>query len=134
MSRTLVEDHETPEVAAGFLLAGRVAGGRDVLLDLLDWAGTGAALTLLTRGELPADRLRTYAETVLVRPPRTAEMGALIAAFSEAGVRSEPYAYARDVTGETTVALIEADPVPPEAARPILSDGEWVALQGICGG
>lgn len=133
VSRALVEDHETPEVVAGYLLAEHVAGKGDPLLALLDWSGTGAALTLLTRGTVPPDRLASYAEALLARPPQRPDDARLAAAFAAAGLRIAPYAYARDVTGESTLSLIEADPVPPEAARPILSDGEWVALQGICG-
>jgi hypothetical protein len=30
--------------------------------------------------------------------------------------------------------LAAADPVPPELAMTILTDGDWVALQGICAG
>ena len=49
-------------------------------------------------------------------------------------MRSSPYAYSRDPSGETALPLIEADPYrdrPPE--RPVLDDTDWVALQGICG-
>jgi len=135
VSSKLVEDHETPEVAAGFLLAEKVAAAQtDPLLRLLDWTGTGAAFSLLTTGEIPEDHLRDYAEFLLGSEGARVPDAALLAAFAEAGVRASPYAYARDITGEATVALIEADPVPPGGARTILSDGDWVALQGICGG
>jgi hypothetical protein len=135
LSRELVEDYETPEVAAGYLLAEKIAASQtDPLLRLLDWAGTGAAFGLLTRGEVPEEDLRDYAEYLLGAEGARVPDPALLSAFAEAGVRAAPYAYARDVTGEATVALIEADPVPPGEARTILSDGDWVALQGICGG
>ena len=57
----------------------------------------------------------------------------LLEAFSAQGVKSTPYAYALDASGETTLELIEADPF-VTSPRPVLSDGDWVALQGICGG
>ncbi len=135
LSRELVEDYETPEVAAGYLLAERVAAAEtDPLLRLLDRAGTGAAFSLLTTGDLSGEDLRDYAEYLLGTSGAHVAEADLLAAFAEAGVRATPYAYARDVTGEATVNLIEADPVPPGEARTILSDGDWVALQGICGG
>ena len=58
----------------------------------------------------------------------------LLARFAEAQVASTPYAYGRDVTGETVLRLIEADPMRGRAASPILSDTDWLRLQAICGG
>lgn len=135
VSRELVENHETPEVVSGYILAERVAAReRDPLLRLLDWTGTGAAFSLLTRGSVPDDRLRDYAEYLLAFGQSPVSRDGLLSAFEAAQVRATPYAYARDISGEATVALIEADPVPAERARSILSDGDWVGLQGICGG
>ena len=56
---------------------------------------------------------------------------ALLAAYGDARVRSTPYAQALSADG---TALAAADPVPPELAMTILTDGDWVALQGICAG
>jgi hypothetical protein len=135
LSHKLVEDYETPEVAAGYVLAERMAArGSDPLLQLLDWTGTGTAFRLLMTGDIPDDALRDYAEHLLAAGSVELAPERLLPAFGEARVRATPYAYARDVTGEATITLIEADPVPPEAAMTILSDGDWVALQGICGG
>jgi hypothetical protein len=135
LSHKLVEDYETPEVAAGYILAERVAAqGSDPLLRLLDWSGTGTAFRLLMTGDIPDADLRDYAEHLLAAGSVELADDRLLAAFGEARVRATPYAYARDISGETTVTLIEADPVAPEGAMTILSDGDWVALQGICGG
>jgi hypothetical protein len=135
LSHELVEDYETPEVAAGYVLAERVAAqGSDPLLRLLDRTGTGAAFHLLTRGAVPDADLRDYAEYLLAAGSVAVPEDRLLAAFGEARVRATPYAYARDISGEATVTLIEADPVPMDRAMTILTDGDWVALQGICGG
>jgi hypothetical protein len=120
----------------GGLHPGRT-GGRaqsDPLLRLLDRTGTGAAFSLLTTGQVPDDKLQDYAEYLLATGSVAVPEDGLLAAFGEARVRSTPYAYAQDMTGEETVTLIEADPVPPDRAMTILTDGDWVALQGICGG
>ena len=63
----------------------------------------------------------------LPRPER------LLQRFAEAGISSTPFAYAIDPTGETTLPLIEADPHAGDA-RPVMTDTDWVALQGICDG
>jgi hypothetical protein len=49
-------------------------------------------------------------------------------------VRSTPYAYALDITGETTLPLIEGDPMADRATAPLLPDSTWLRLQNICGG
>lgn len=134
LDRSVVEDHETPAVVSGYILAEvQAATFSDPLKELLDYAGLRATLTLMTTGSLPASALEGYAETHLAtaREPLPPEL--LIPAFAAAGVPSTPYAYAVDVTGEATLALVEADPVKSAPEPPLLSDGEWIALQGICG-
>jgi hypothetical protein len=50
--------------------------------------------------------------------------------MQSATVDSAPYGYARDISGESTATLISASQT---TTPPLLSDGEWIALQGICG-
>ena len=57
----------------------------------------------------------------------------LLARFSRAGFASSPLAYEIDISGETTLGLIEADPYLNKPYQPLLSDADWVSLQGICG-
>ncbi len=134
LARSVVEDHEDPDVAAGYVLAEHVrASEHDPLTDLLDHAGLLASLRLLTTGILPPEALDAYAEHMLLRPTAEPEIDTLLVAFETAELRSTPYAFARDITGESTLALIEADPLAGRASREVLSDGDWVRLQGICG-
>ena len=133
--RNLVETHEDPAVLAGYLLAQDVRRqGRDPVRDLLERAGPIAAGRLLLTGEVPAEVLRAHVAALLPAPPRAVDDEALLARFAAAEVPSAPYAYARDITGETTLSLIEADPYRDTEAPPLLSDGAWVQLQQICGG
>jgi hypothetical protein len=135
VSHALLENYETPEVAAGYILNERVAAqSSDPLLRLLDWSGTGAAFSLLTSGEVPDAELQDYAEYLLATGSVAVPDAALLAAFGEARVRATPYAQAMVAGGADKAALAAADPVPPELAMTILSDGDWVALQGICAG
>jgi hypothetical protein len=133
IDRALVEDYAEPDVAAGFLLAeAERARVRDPMAALLDHAGIVATAKLLTTGTLDDTVLDGYAEAVLLAPPAPLADVALLARFEAAGVRSTPYAYALDATGESTLGLIEADPVPLARAAPLLADADWVSLQGIC--
>ncbi|MCV2865394.1 hypothetical protein [Defluviimonas sp. WL0075] len=136
LPRTFAESDAPPEVLAGHLLAARLrADQADPVRELLDWAGLATALRLLTTGELSDGAVHGYAETFLTAPLAPVRAEALVGAFAEAGVPSTPYAYAIDPSGEATLALIEADPFRSGAAtEPVLSDGDWVAIQGICSG
>lgn len=129
----LVEDYPEPDVAAGFLLAeAERARVRDPMAALLEHAGIVATAKLLTTGEIEDSVLDAYAEALLLAPPAPLSDEALLARFEAAGVRSTPYAYALDPTGEATLGLIEADPVPLARSAPLLADADWVSLQGIC--
>lgn len=136
MNRSLIEDPGDPDVPAGYILAEAVrAAGTDPLEDLLEHAGTIATLRLLTTGELPDETLDVYAEHLLTeRTGESVDTSTLLAAFAKAELRSGPYAYWQDVTGETTLPLIEADPRRAEGSRQVLTDADWLRLQGICGG
>jgi hypothetical protein len=135
LNRALLEDFEDPEVAAGYVLVETLRAARtDPLATLLDHAGLAASLRLLTTGALPESALAAYAEVLMTRRPAIPAADLLLPVFAAAEIRSSPYAYALDITGETTLALIEADPYATDTSRPVLSDGDWVRLQGICGG
>lgn len=135
LNRALVEDYEEPDVAAGFILAESLRARRaDPMLALLEHAGTLATAKLLTTGKIDEAVLDSYAEVLLTTPPAPLPDEALLARFAEAGLRSTPYAFALDQTGETVLGLIEADPVPVAEAAPLLPDSDWISLQGICTG
>jgi hypothetical protein len=74
-SAALVEDHESPDVLAGYLLAEDVRrDARDPMLTLLSDAGLMATFRLLTTGDLPEGALHDHAVTLLSRaawPSRT---------------------------------------------------------------
>ncbi len=135
LSRALVEDHENPDVVAGYVIAEQLrAAQRDPLARLLQFGGISDSLKLLTTGRLPADTLRAYAEARLTQPSPAVDDAMLLQAFKAQEVRSSPYAYALDITGEQTLPLIEADPYANTTSHPVLNDGDWIRLQGICGG
>ena len=136
INAALVEDYEEPDVVAGHIVAAYLrAQNRDPLDRLLAQGGISASLRLLTTGALPENVLRAHAEALLTGPPDPLDPETLLTGFRAWAVRATPYAYAIDITGETVLPLIEADPfaVPPPPP-PILSDQDWLRLQAICAG
>jgi len=100
---------------------------------LLQETGLVSAFRLLTTGKIAPSRLDTYAEALLIEENPPVPENLILEAFDSASVRASPFAYALDISGETTIGLIEADPIAADESKPILTDGDWVALQGICG-
>jgi hypothetical protein len=135
LNRALVEDHEDPAVVAGYAIVERLrARAADPLRALLDHAGLRASFRLLTTGEITQDALAEYAAHLVSAQQIDPGMDVMLAGFAAAEVSSTPYAYARDITGETVLPLIEADPLAGKTPAPLLSDADWLRLQGICGG
>lgn len=134
LNKALIEDHTDPAVAAGYILTERArAEVYDPLAQLLSYSGPAASFRLLTTGKLTQKNLDYYAEQVMVapRPPLPDEQS--LSLFAQAAIPSSPYAYARDITGETVLGLIEADPMAGRTLAPVLPDRDWVQLQNICG-
>lgn len=135
LDRSVLEDYEEPDVAAGYILAEvALQVERDPLADLLDVAGPWENFRLLTTGEISDAALDSYAEHLLKSPRRRPDTTNLLALFEGSDLRSTPYALARDITGETVLDLIEADPMQGRATEPLLNDSTWLRLQSICGG
>lgn len=134
INASLLENFEDPAVVAGFILAERVrVASADPLARMLADAGPVASFQLLTTGDVTQATLDGYAErfTTVSGPPASTE--ALLDAFGTAGIPTTPYAYALDSSGETVLALIEADPMAGQTPDPVLRDRDWVVLQSICG-
>ena len=133
--RELLEDYDDPDVVAGYILAETLrAEQSDSLHRLLAFTGTLSVFRLLTTGKMSEATLKKYAEHLLLQSPAPIDTDLLIEQFSAQRLRAAPYAYAIDVTGEQTLALIEADGASIEQFVPSLSDNYWIRLQTICGG
>ena len=135
LNRSLIEEHEDPAVAAGYILMELArAATTDPLGELLADGGAAASFRLLTTGTLTQKTLDRYGERLLVAPRPGLPDDLALAVFELASVPSSPYAYARDASGETVLGLIEADPMAGQSPDPVLRDRDWVLLQGICSG
>lgn len=128
LDRAMVEGAASPASVAGHILAAAVRrDGADPLGPLLREAGIGATMTLLTTGDLPPDVIEADAQRLATNPPPRAAADHLLAAFDLRRVPIGPWA---EEVGDVGLA------VAPPAARtaPVMSDGDWVSLQGICRG
>ncbi len=133
-NRRLIEDQPAPDVLAGFALAEAArAALADPLVRVLEDAGTIATFRLLTTGALPQGALARHAGRLMTRVPEPVPAEVLIPRFTAAHLPAAPYAYAIDPSGESVLDLIETDALRREAPAPLLSDDDWVRLQGICG-
>lgn len=133
LNRALVEDYEGPDVAAGYALVEQVRSRQTPpLRALLEHAGPRASATLLTTGVVPAAALDAFTEAQLSRFAPALPADQVLPAFAEAGLRATPYARARDISGEQTLGLIEADPLAGQSPEPIMPDRDWLQLQAIC--
>lgn len=134
LNRALIEDFEEPDVAAGYALAETVrALTHDPMEKVLRVIGLRENFRLLTTGDISPAGLERYAEHVMSDRAQDPAPEVLFRAFEEAALRTTPYAYARDITGETTLDLIEGDPMAGKLTEPLLSDADWLRLQNICG-
>lgn len=135
LSNTLIRNADGPEALAGVALAeGQRRTLQDPMIPLLTHAGLRATFQLLTTGELLPAAVEGYGETVLRATPAPLSDEPLLAAFKAAQIPSSAYGYAVDPTGESSLTLIEADPYRGLSPTPLIPDGDWVALQGLCSG
>ncbi|MES2432514.1 MAG: hypothetical protein V4586_01640 [Pseudomonadota bacterium] len=123
----------TPDAIAGYILAtSGQAALQDPMQPLLEKAGLLATIRLLASGAIAADALTGYGQSLLTPPAITLADETLLAAFTAAKITAQPYAYALDKSGETTLPLIEADPFPNGSEPEVLSAAHWQDLQAIC--
>ena len=128
LSRGMVEGPGDPAVVAGHIVAaGAARGSHDPIERLLADAGLAATVTLLTTGDLDPEVLAAHARHLLTNPPEEADPAALAAAFEAARVPMLPWAA---TVGGSALALAQG--TSPGDSAPLLTDGDWVALQNIC--
>lgn len=136
LDSSVLENHEEPDVAAGYIITELTRrDSNPPMQKLLEHAGLLENFRLLTTGDLSVASLERYAQHLMTRPTSNEpDHAAQIARFAAASLRSTPYARARDTTGETTLSLIEGDPMNGKLTEPLMSDPNWLRLQNICGG
>lgn len=133
LPETLLTETEDPAVVAGHVLATAASRDEHDPLDaLLREAGFGTVLRLLTTGDIPTEKLQAQARHLAVTPTPRADETLLLGKFAEAGVPIGPWVRATGAAGLDAAVLVAAEPA--GSAGPVISDGDWVSLQGICRG
>ena len=134
VGRGLLERLDSPEALAGYLLAEALAAETaDPLNALLVHAGTRATFGLLTTGNLPVEAFSGYAAQRLAQPMAVPDPAHLAARFDALGVPVSAYALSLPESAAPLAQALADQPVsgPRQTAR-LLSDGEWITLQGVC--
>lgn len=135
VSNALLMAHDDAGPLTGFILAALLrADTNDPVVPILRHAGLAATVQLLTTGQLPAAALDGYADTLLNANEPALSDEQLLDKFRQIGLSSAGYAKALNPTGIATQGLIAGDPFKGISPATILSDNDWIRLQGICAG
>lgn len=135
LPQALLNQTDGADAVAGYVLAElRRAHMTNPSSDLLNHAGLVATVRLLATGEMPENGLSGYGEELLGKSSQAISPALLLADFKAADISSSAYAFSLDPTGAKSIALIQGDPFLAGSPRPVLPDGNWLALQQICGG
>ncbi len=135
LPRRLIESADGPEAVAGAALVEILrAKTHDPILPLLGYVGLGATFKMLTTAELPDTALVGYGEELLRAEPEALETALILEAFESTQIPATPYALAVNPGDAALQALADSDPYKGLSPSPLVSDEDWVALQGICGG
>ena len=127
MDASVLRLADDPLIPASIALATAAAGAvHDPLGDVLDAAGLGDTVTLLTTGEMPDAALAEYASDLLSGWRPAPDAAVVQAAFVQAGLPVEPYV---ETVPSAPAGLTDG---PDVEATTIMSDADWVSLQGIC--
>ena len=133
LDRRIIENADDPAVPAGYILAAHLMGQRsDPFANVLDAVGFRKTLGLLATGDLASENLADYARSLTEQDAAFPTDRVLIDAFAAAQLPTTPFAFARDGTGARTAGLIAADAHAERDEPEILSDADWIRLQGIC--
>lgn len=133
LDKAIPETTDDPAITAGYILSAHTARtATDPLYPILEAAGLQTTFTLFTTGDLPSDVLKDYAKALVAGdiPPR--DPVALVASFDSAQVPSTPFGTHLAGTDRPLPMLIAQDPLGGKDVAPVMRDGAWVALQGIC--
>lgn len=133
IDKTVLEDHDTPEVAAGYIYSAIARTENSQPFEsFIRTARTSTILRFLITSKIKDDVLQKYAEKMLIHPNLKVKYPYLLKKFQNKIVSTKPFAYAIDVTGDTTSLLIDGDPYLGKSPPLLIPDSMWLSLQKIC--
>lgn len=133
LDKDIPETTDDPAITAGYVLSAHTRRiTTDPLYPILEDAGLRDTFTLFTTGELPSDVLKDYAKSLVDGQIPSPDPRALVASFDSARISTTPYANHLATLGKPMPYLLENDPMADQTLTPVIGDGAWVSLQGIC--
>lgn len=133
LDKAIPETTDDPAITAGYVIAADSARMiKDPLAPILESAGVRATLTLFTTGELAPDILKDYAKSLVAGNLPARDPVSLVTRFDSAQLPSTPFATHLGSVDRPLPYLIENDPLDGQDISPVMGDGAWVSLQGIC--
>ena len=135
LSGQFLQQVDDPSVIAGHIIVARAdAQINPPFRMLVAHRGVGTALAILTTGDLRKADIPAMAQWVSQTPlAPTLDVETILQAFDQAGVSTAPYA-ASLPPSQFQTDLRGGNPYPDGSPELVLSDGQWLGLQDICGG
>lgn len=128
LDKDIPEQTDDPAISAGYVLAAHTRQvAQDPLAPILEAAGLRTTFRLFTTGELSSVVLKDYAKGLIDGDIPAVDISTLRNSFDAARLSSTPYAKHANIP-----VLAENDPLAEEDGLPLMGDGAWVSMQGIC--
>ena len=133
IDKGLLMRHDGPEAVAGHVLLERlIMIENDPIARLIDSAGLSAVPNVVLGNSVDDESLLDFFSAVQAGPRPPVALEELLERFRTAGFPSTPFGLTFEGDREVANAAVESDPFKDATYRPLLSDGDWIRLQGIC--
>lgn len=133
IDKGLLMRHDGPEAVAGHVLLERLLmAENDPIARLIDNAGLTAVPGIVLEGSVDDELLLGFFRSIQAEPRPPVAQEDILERFRTAGFSSTPFGLTFDGNQEVADAAVENDPFKGATYRPLLSDGDWIRLQGIC--
>ena len=132
LDSSLIQNVDDPAVVAGYAVAAHAASVEtDPLARLLEASPLSVTARLLTTSNIESEPLLAYAN-ILNEAAELPGEARLWAEFDHADLTSAPFAAHAATTTSPFDRLRNSDPATSRDVPPVMSDADWVGLQGIC--
>lgn len=133
IDKGLLTRHDGPEAVAGHvLLEHLIMAENDPVARLIDKAGLPAAPNIVFESLIEDELLLDFFRSMQAEPRPPVAPEELLEQFRASGFSSTPFGLTFEGNREVADAAVESDPFKNATYQPLLSDGDWIRLQGIC--
>ena len=133
LDRGLLARHDGPEAVAGHVLLERLLmAENDPIARLIDKAGLSAAPNIVFESLIEDELLLYFFKSMQAESQPLVAPEDLLEQFRTSGFPSTPFGLIFKGNPDIANAAVENDPFKSATYQPLLSDGDWIRLQGIC--